>query len=119
QERREGYSGPRDGGRGGAGRGRGGRGSGFGGRNSYTNENSDDYTQNDFELEKDSRNVYDREQGMPSVPGSHKPVRDGQDQSGNPFHRGDRDNRVSNRWGSVQKRWNGKGNWTSPHAQPE
>ncbi|KAI3936688.1 hypothetical protein MKX01_034117 [Papaver californicum] len=112
KERREGYSGPQNGKRGGAGRGRGGRGSGFGGRNSYSNGNSNGHTPNDLELEKDSRNVYDMEHGMLNGPGSRRPG--GRNQS-----EGDRHSRVQNRSGGMMKEYCGKGNFTSPHDQPE
>ncbi|KAI3915222.1 hypothetical protein MKX01_035481 [Papaver californicum] len=107
KERREGHSGPRNGERGGAGRGRGGRGSGFGGRNSYSNGNSNGHTPNGSELEKDSRNVYDREH-------ARRPIRGGRNQSD-----GDSHSRVQNRWGGVIKDHCGKGNFASPHDQPE
>ncbi|RZC81571.1 hypothetical protein C5167_044133 [Papaver somniferum] len=115
KERREGYSGPRDGERGGTGRGRGGRGSGFGGRNSYSNESSDGYTPNDSELEKDSRNGFDREHGMRHGPGPYRPIRGGVNTWGDPFDGGNRDRRISNRWAGSRKH----GNSATAHDQPE
>ncbi|KAI3876242.1 hypothetical protein MKW92_024354 [Papaver armeniacum] len=72
KERREGYSGPRDGERGGTGRGRGGR------------RSSDGYTPNDSELEKDS-NGFDREHGMRHGPGPYRPIRGGVNTWGDPL----------------------------------
>ncbi|XP_026399237.1 RGG repeats nuclear RNA binding protein C-like isoform X2 [Papaver somniferum] len=118
KERREGYSGPRDRERGGTGRGRGGRGSGFGGRNSYSNENSDGYTPNDSELEKDSRNPFDREHGMRHGPGPYRPIRGGLNTWGDPFDGGNRDRRIRNRWGGSRKQYS-HGNSATAHDQPE
>ncbi|KAI3967026.1 hypothetical protein MKW92_013161 [Papaver armeniacum] len=115
KERREGYSGPRDGERGGTGRGRGGRRSGFGGRNSYSNESSDGYTPNDSELEKDSRNGFDREHGMRHGPGPYRPIRGGVNTWGDPFDGGNRYRRISNRWSGSTKH----GNSATAHDQPE